>query len=122
MQRLGWPEQQTEKTQQNSASARSAAQGQDAGVGQAQQPAVVGCHVRRGDKVGGGRAGRFVVGMEVYKRELAAVVQRTRPATVVLAGDDLETLTEMMQYCTSMVGIVCVCACVCMILCVRVYV
>ncbi len=111
MQRLGLPQRIDVSNPGNTKNWRETAHGANKFAGNV----VVGCHVRRGDKVGGGRAGRFVVEMDVYKKELAGVVQRTRPNVVLLAGDDLETLVEMSAFCKAMV---CMCACVCVCVCV----
>eukprot|EP00960_Hanusia_phi_P075154 768381-Hanusia_phi.AAC.1 len=79
-------------------------------VGAEDEP-VCAIHVRRGDKGGGGRAGRLVVEMPVYVKEMEELKKRfsvtfcclsfsyPHPArqvsTVYIAGDDAETVATM---------------------------
>jgi hypothetical protein len=70
-----------------------------------QQESVVACHVRRGDKVGGGRTGRFVIDMGMYKKELGMMVRQTAANIVYVGGDDQETVSEMAAFARNELGV-----------------
>mmetsp|Transcript_1602 Transcript_1602/g.4854 ORF Transcript_1602/g.4854 Transcript_1602/m.4854 type:complete len:200 (-) Transcript_1602:231-830(-) len=59
------------------------------------EESVCAIHVRRGDKGGGGRAGRLVVDMPVYIEEMTDMSTRFSISNVYIAGDDAETVATM---------------------------